>query len=106
MVDFGLQKDYFSAIQNQPSLIRIVLIKYKRYIMQKTNCFILMLNVAAATATFAQDTPKELVYTIRGKFEGLGNGKVIWYYIDKNLPQVYLQILPKQKTIHLKSEVN
>jgi thiol-disulfide isomerase/thioredoxin len=46
-----------------------------------------MLNVAAATATFAQDTPKELVYTIRGKFEGLGNGKVIWYYIDKNLPQ-------------------
>jgi peroxiredoxin len=55
--------------------------------MMKTNCLIALLSLPFANNVFAQEVAKELPFTIRGKLNGLGNGKVIWFYMDKTLPQ-------------------
>jgi peroxiredoxin len=76
--------------------------------MMKTNCLIALLSLPFANNVFAQEVAKELPFTIRGKLDGLGNGKVIWFYMDKTLPQGAFtdSTQAKDDTFEIKGKLN
>jgi thiol-disulfide isomerase/thioredoxin len=76
--------------------------------MMKTNGLIALLSLSFANNLLAQEASKEAPFTIRGKLDGLGNGKVIWFYMDKTLPQGAFtdSTQAKDDTFEIKGKLN